>query len=129
VNGEANLIVNGALQTYSFHARMDADGTVTGSLQADSRGQNARIFVDLNCLRFIGNDQALVSGFVTQSNNPAYSIGSAAIFRILDNGEGKQAPPDLVSDIIVVAPVFNCTQNWNLPLVASSGGNIQVKQQ
>ena len=79
----------------SFSAVQRADGTASGNAEVHdiSAGVNAHIEVD--CLNVIGN-VATISGIVTKSSDPTLE-GFEGIFQVVDNGEGKNAPPDLIS--------------------------------
>ena len=128
-NGHGNLTIVGELQTLSFHARQFTDGTVTGSMVAKSRGQNVRLFADLDCLNVVGNP-AVMSGVVTQSNNPAFPAGRGAIFRVVDNGEGANDLVDMMTDVILftVPSVVRCHNTFLAPLMPVEEGNIQVRE-
>jgi hypothetical protein len=127
-NGHGNLTIAGGLQTLSFHAREFRDGTVTGSTVAKSRAQNVRIFADLDCLFVVGNT-AVLSGVVTQSDNPLFPVGRGAIFRVVDNGEGANDPVDMMTDVIIFAvpSALRCQTNFSAPLMPVEEGNIQVR--
>jgi hypothetical protein len=129
VTGHGNLTIAGGLQTASFHAVQHQDGTITGSLVAKSRAQDVRIFADIDCLSVLGNTGTL-SGVVTQSNNPTFPEGNRVWFRVIDNGEGANNPPDLMTDIILfpATSMFNCTTNFNFALLPIEEGNVQVHQ-
>src|SRR5262245_11568725 len=60
-SGHANLTINGGLQTYSFNAIQNRNGSVTGHLTLDSRGQNVIVQGDVNCLVINGNE-AFIGG-------------------------------------------------------------------
>jgi hypothetical protein len=125
-SGHVNLDIFGGLQTYSFNAIQHRDGTVSGHLVAKSRGQDARIFAEMDCLNLFGN-VAVMSGEVTQSNNPAFPEGFIAIFTVVDNGEGANDPPDLVSDVVVLPPGSDCFNFIPSPDFVVEEGNVQVQ--
>ena len=127
LTGHGNLTIAGGLQTASFHAVQHQDGTITGSLVVKSRAQDVRIFADIDCLS-IALNTATVSGFVTQSNNPTFPPGNRVWFRVIDNGEGANYPPDMMTDIILfpATSTVNCTTNLNFALLPIEEGNVQV---
>jgi hypothetical protein len=129
VTGHGNLTIAGGLQTASFHAVQHQDGTITGSLVVKSRAQDVRIFADIDCLRIVLNT-GILSGVVTQSNNSAFPEGNRVWFRVVDNGEGANYPPDMMTDIIVFPafPPVDCNANFNVALMPIEAGNIQVHQ-
>jgi hypothetical protein len=128
ITGHGNLTIDGGLQTASFHAIQHHDGTITGSLVAKSRAQDIRLFADIDCLRIVGNTADL-SGYITQSDFPGLPVGYRVLFRGMDNGEGANAPDDMMSDILIFLPTtpVDCNSNLNFPLFPVEEGNIQVR--
>jgi hypothetical protein len=137
-SGHGNMTILDGLQTLSFHARKFKDGSVTGSMVVKSRAQNARLFAELDCLAVIGsttldfNGTATMSGKITKSDNPVYPVGYKLIFRVIDNGEGSNDPPDLMTDVVVypTGTVADCRTPMNLlpaVMMVVEEGNIQVR--
>ncbi|HEU4746999.1 MAG TPA: hypothetical protein VFS56_00750 [Gemmatimonadaceae bacterium] len=117
----------GALRNFAFHARRMPDGTVAGEYENHNRQGAATNHGDVDCLRFVGTNVAVMSGTITRHTNPLLE-GGRSIFTVQDNGEGSGAAPDKVSvlwlfpagstvDCQTFAPLAN------LPLI---GGNIRV---
>jgi len=129
-NGHGNTTVNGELRTFSFNAIQKKDGTVTGNMTLHNRGLDSFIKVDVNCLLVVGNI-ATMSGVVTHSDDPRGSFeGLNAIFRVVDNGEGENSPPDLISGVVVLGDedsLITCRDPFPLQLRLIEAGNIQVK--
>ena len=127
-SGHTNLTIEGGLQTFSFNARQKKDGTVTGTLQVKSRGQNTTVHGNIDCLTVSGN-QAFLNGVVTKANadNP-FNIApdDRLYFGVEDNGEGAGAPADAWTDVFVFGSDATCLDP-GLALIANEGGNIQVK--
>ena len=130
-SGHANVIQlpSGAKRTFSFHARVMPDGSVEGEYDNHNRQGGFVNQGDIDCLRFVGTNGAIMSGPVKRSTNPAAPPGARSIFRVEDNGEGADDVPDRVSPLFIVAgdsPVTcqNFTTEVLIPLV---GGNIQVR--
>ena len=62
--------MDGALRTFSFHARESKNGDVKGSFELKNRQVGVRVHAHLNCLRVNGNE-AFISGVLTQVNGIA----------------------------------------------------------
>lgn len=130
-NGHGNTTaVNDELRTFSFHAIQKKDGTVTGNMTLHNRGLDSFLKVDINCLLVTGNI-ATMSGVVTHSDDPRGDFeGLPAIFRVVDNGEGENSPPDLISGVVVLGDedsLITCKDPFPLTLRLIEAGNIQVK--
>ena len=115
----------------SFHGR-EQDGVVRGqfvqwitALNGDRRPNKG----DIDCLRLISPQDAVLSGPITENNNPAL-IGQTQIFRVYDDGEGADAV-DRMGSVFFRTPEsgLNC-QNFtptesNVTPIESA--NIQVR--
>jgi len=133
VNGQGSLIINDGLQTFAFRARQKKDGNVTGSLEGKSRGQDMEFHGETDCLVVTGNT-AIVGGVITQAfNGPDADFemieGRRFLFKLKDNGEGSNSPPDEFSDVFVniANPNFGCPDGGFLVLQPIVNGNIQVE--
>ena len=121
----------------SFHAR-EKDGVVTGeiiqwvTILNDDQGKDGarrRNVGDIDCLRLISPQEAVLSGIVRENLNPAL-VGQTEIFRVYDDGEGVDAV-DRQSGVTfrTVASGVNC-RNFTNPAANTTmifGGNIQVR--
>jgi hypothetical protein len=123
--------LGGAPQRMSFSAVRHRDGRVTGQFQIfSSQAPGVRIHGIVTCLGVDGN-LARLGGVITRSSPPGFE--SLAFWRVVDNGEGLQAPPDLSSDVGAFAPpeVVEefCAEGFGdfPPLLPSLRGNIQVR--
>lgn len=143
-SGHGNLVMEGALRTFSFHAREFNSGHVEGSLELKNRQVGVRAHATLDCLRLQGNE-AFVSGVLTQVDGvDGTFIGDEVWFHVRDNGEGRGDPPDQVTLMIVEVPsapatFFDCETPLaeifeafpelaeGLELQDVIGGNVQVK--
>lgn len=128
-SGHANVtLASGALRTFSFHARVMPDGTVDGEYENHNRFLGASNHGDVDCLRFIPPNRAVMSGTIRRTNNPGATPGGRTIFTVEDNGEGASDPPDRVSQLILLPPGSNqdCTNVTNTTSIAIEGGNIRV---
>jgi hypothetical protein len=135
-NGQAALIINDDLQTFAFHAREKSDGSVTGSLEGKSRGQDFEYHGDVDCLVITDGTTAVIGGVVTQARNGPdaqfeINVGERFWFKVRDNGEGANSPaPDEFTDVIVNIGDnnFGCPDDpFGLAFLSIVNGNIQVK--
>jgi hypothetical protein len=130
INGHTNLSIAGALQTVSFHARENPDGSTTGILEAFSRGQGIQAHGKATCLNVEGNE-AWVIYEITNSKLGPLQVGDGNFFAVRDNGEGDV--PDEWTDIFGIPADFDCkaytpAEIWALlDAVNNEGGNIQVR--
>jgi hypothetical protein len=127
-NGHGNLPVgDGELRTFSFHARLKKDGTVEGSVQLYNRALDSRIHADIDCLRFISPNRAIMSGPIRHSTNPVFVVGTHGFFIVTDNGEGAGDPEDTISNYFGPVRPQGCEIPFNLVERPIEGGNIQLK--
>ena len=111
-----------------------SNGSVTGHLVYLIRVSNITVKMDLDCVRFIGTNTAVLSGIVTEvsgDNIPFYiHVGSNAYFEVVDKGQGNDSAPDLISDLFFPIGTgsanANCT-NRRARTYLPISGNIQVK--
>jgi hypothetical protein len=119
----------GVLRTFSFEARVMPDGSVEGNFNNHNRLAGFVNLGDVDCLRLIGSNGAVLSGPVRKHTNPAFETWSA-VFRVEDNGEGGD-PPDRVSVISLQPPGSPNTCHTFTPgeqdMRVVEGGNIQVR--
>ena len=133
-NGGGTTVEGGEKSTFVFNAVKKSDGSVTGHLVYLIRVSNITVKMDLDCVRFIGGNIAVMSGIVTEvsgENIPWYiSVGSKAFFEVVDKGQGNDSDPDLISDLIFPIGTgsanANCT-NRRAGTYLPISGNIQVK--
>ena len=115
-------------RTFSFNAETQSDGTTVGHAQLVNRFNDTILHIRLDCLRVIGNI-ASMSGEVTSTNTPIFDTFSEAVFSVLDNGEGANAPPDLISFAFFDLPLpgFDCQSQLFPPDLPIVNGNVQVR--
>jgi len=104
------------------------DGTVQGTYDNHNRQGDAVNHGEIDCLRLIGTNSAVMSGPVRKHTNPVFE-GSRSLIRVDDNGEGADDPPDGVSMLTIFPPdsEFDCmtfTPAATFPIV---GGNVQIR--
>lgn len=130
VSGHGNVIQlpSGALRTFSFQARVMPDGSVQGEYDNHNRQGGFVNHGNIDCIRFIGSNGAVLSGRVTRSTNPNAPEGSIALFRVEDNGQGSEDAPDRISALNTFAGTSanNCTNLTPATLFPIVGGNVQV---
>lgn len=87
-----------AWRTFSFNAKLKADGDVTGNFQlvAHRQGQKAATYHGKVICLSVRDNQAWVGGYFTKMPNPD-RVGTWLRFRAVDNGEGEGAAPDQLS--------------------------------
>ena len=120
----------GAPQRMSFSAVRHRDGRVTGQFQIFSAQEpGIRVHGIVTCMGIDGN-LARLGGVITRSSPPGFESGS--FWRVVDNGEGRHALPDLSSDLFAFTPPEIveefCAVGFDFPpLLPSPKGNIQVR--
>ncbi len=127
--GAGHITVGGELRTFSFTAEKDSSNNSRGQAELFNRSTGIRVHLGINCLNVVGN-VATMSGTVTDSTASGEPVGTGnpIWFQVVDNGEGQNAPPDLISLVFFFfgPPGVPCSS----PLVPASipveGGNIQV---
>jgi hypothetical protein len=121
---------------FSFNARRNADGTVTGHAvlhNPEFTGDNGRRYqaqFDISCMVVVGNT-AILGGFARRTNDP--NLMDAAFFRVQDNGEpGKNR--DMISKVHffdgnpgTTGDPSLCAYNDPFPMFPIESGNIQVR--
>jgi hypothetical protein len=130
-SGHADVAQFGLVEKYSFIALStgtfpDAKGQMQGTIVSGAAVLDIHVAVD--CLAITGN-QAWVSGPVTKFviNGVPQPTNFDAQFRVQDNGEGANSPPDLASVLFNSSPQ-GCQFRPALPMSPSENGNIQVQQ-
>jgi len=125
--GGGTTVEGGEKSTFVFNAVKHKDGTVNGHLVYHFRLADVSIHMKLDCLNIIGNT-AEMAGVVTQVNGvapPFIFVGQRGEFTVVDNGQGNDAPPDLISDLFLF-PAANCGGGLAPPYLPVDG-NIQVE--
>ncbi len=142
VNGHGNLVFDGALRTFSFHAQKRRSGESIGNLLLINRSIGVRNNAEIDCLSVHG-DEAFLSGFITQDSLDESFVGVTIWFHVKDNGEGRSDPPDQMTLLyLFLEPQIEITCETSLDdvlveiaaqgddqpiLTEIRGGNIQVK--
>jgi hypothetical protein len=133
-NGQAALLLshlNGQVQHFSFHVIKDGNGNVTGTWESKSPGQDLRTHGILNCLVFIDDHTAYMTGVVTQKIGNVfpgeYEVGMPVWFKVRDNGAGNNNTADEFTDYYSLQGIecINYEQASIHPIVS---GNIRVSR-
>ena len=130
-NGQAALQLFGQVQHFSFNVIKDANGNATGTWESKSPGQDLRTHGTLNCLTFIDNQTAFMTGVVTQKVGDVfpgeYEVGMPVWFKVRDNGEGNNSSADEFTDYYSLLGIecVNYVQASIHPIIS---GNIQVSR-
>ena len=81
-------------RTFAFTAKTKADGTTQGQYQLFNRSLGTKEHGMVTCLEVDGN-QAWIGAIITHSN--IGTEGLTRIWRVVDNGEGSNSPPDQIA--------------------------------
>lgn len=89
---------DGGLRTFSFNARLRADGSVGGRFQVNNRENGTQGQGDIVCMRFTRDNRAWIIGVVTNVQGPG-NVGDLTAFAVEDNGEGSGSDADRISNL------------------------------
>jgi hypothetical protein len=128
--GSGQIHVADELRTFTFNAQTDRLGVTSGQTQAVSRAAGRTWHGTIDCLNVEGN-VATMSGVVTNispETPPFFVVGSNIVFQVIDNGEGANAPPDLISLTFFFGPGPSpgCTGFGVFATTPVELGNVQV---
>ena len=129
-SGGGTTVELGEKSTFTFNAVQKPTGTVTGHLVYQVRGLDIGFHMDIDCLDIVGNS-ATLSGVVTHITGSGtvpdfLFVGQHGVFSVTDNGEGADAPPDLISDVLL-DPAVSCEGGLLLTYLPVDG-NVQVSE-
>ena len=115
---------NPGFRNFSFVAHSNG-----GQFQVVNRTFDVRLHGSVACVTVVGN-QAWFAGTVTQSNFANIPVGSIRAFTVVDNGEGKNHPPDQIANSVRLNTIS--AQDWCdftpvRRLLDIEQGNIQVQ--
>lgn len=130
-NGQAALQLFGQVQHFSFYVIKDANGNATGTWESKSPGQDLRTHGTLNCLTFIDNQTAFMTGVVIQKVGDVfpgeYEVGMPVWFKVRDNGEGNNTSADEFTDYYSLQGI-ECVNYQQASIHPIISGNIQVRR-
>ena len=124
-------IGNRAAEQYSFTAlSTDPAPTAKGQVELHTLfafGAESMVHIDVDCLVIVGN-QAWFSGPAKRYvvDGVPQPPGLYLVFRVEDNGEGANDPPDRGSPAFG-GPPMACALMPPFPLIPTANGNIQVR--
>lgn len=119
-------------------AIMQPDGRVNGHLEQQFSDLGLAVHGTVDCVCISSEPKgkgAVISGTITdiqKTNDTADALvgvheGDRFVVKVVDNGEGKNAPaPDQVSATVFGTPALNCGSFPTLPLLPIDGGNYQM---
>ena len=118
----------GELRTIEFTAQRDTANNSRGQGHLFNHNSGTKVHFTIDCLSVSGN-VATISGQITHTDNAAVPETTPLWVRVVDNGEGKKSPRDLVAPLVAFPGGFGvpCTTtvlDANIPI---EGGNIQVR--
>lgn len=135
-SGQGRIV--GTDRTFAFNAVTHPDGSVSGQgqLTYTHNGNGVKIHFSIDCISVSGNE-ATMSGTVNHSN--VFESGGPCWFRVVDNGEGKNASPDEMTGFLLCEPndpdplcaQLTCDQDnesYAGGLFPIENGNIQVRE-
>jgi hypothetical protein len=112
-------------EVYGFNAQKMADATVKGQAEVHFPSDDLNFHVEVSCLSVHGDD-AWIGGTIVSSDNPA-AVGLEALWRITDNGQGKHASPDRVSNFPIGNNVADlCALQPDLETFEWDNGNVTI---
>ena len=129
--GSGQIQVSNTLRTFTFNANKDSSGATTGQTQGENRNAGIKWHGTITCLNVVGN-VATMSGVVTDITpglGDPFLVGNFIQFQVTDNGEGQNAPPDLISLTLFFpagTPDPGCTVPQITATIPILHGNVQV---
>jgi hypothetical protein len=128
--GSGQINQSGELRTFTFNAVTDGSGVTRGQTQAFTRAGGRSWHGTIDCLSVSGN-VATMEGVVTSISPDGpdpFVVGSHIVFQVIDNGEGSNAQPDLISltFFLGTGPDPGCTGFGVFADTPVEHGNVQV---
>ncbi len=112
---------------FSFNAKTNKDGSVSGSGVLTYTQGDLKIRFDIDCIQVEGNTAYITGTITSHSENPEL-VGRDCYFSATDNGEGNNASPDVMRPLNISGE----GTDWDCSIRTISGylevleGNIQV---
>ncbi len=134
VTGSGHVTTDdGDFRTFSFSARRYPDGSVKGEwvrIRRTSGNAEAKSHGKVTCFTIVGN-QAWLGGYATTGFFTTPPDNEVA-WRVVDNGEGRNSPPDQISLQFVSSPEGfadeYCATTPNIPMLNNvEAGNVQIR--
>jgi hypothetical protein len=124
--GKLDLAVfNVPNEQYGFTALVDAAGNAKGQVHANFSIPDVTFHAEVDCLAVQGNEAWI--GAVTTTDNAEFPEGTHFAFKVRDNGEGADDPPDEMSFFFFTPPGTCNFFFFPAQMFEWANGNIQVK--
>lgn len=107
----------------TFNAHIDKDGNINGQFQ-NQGGNSGTWHADVTDLTVVDNT-AIIEYHVTFAPDNPSILGQTQCVIVIDNGEGKNAVPDQISQSYL-ADESGCDDPPSRPMMDLIDGNIQV---
>ena len=117
---------------FSFSARINSDGTVSGSaiLHNPSFDPKYNAQFDITCLQVVGN-RVSFGGSIRKTTDPVFNDEfDAAFFTVFDNGEpgaGNDTISEVFFDNVVEPSACQFIGADDFPQIPIESGNVQVR--
>jgi hypothetical protein len=126
----------GAKSTFTFNAVQHQDGSVNGHLEYNLRAEDLTFTAKIDCLD-VRDNVAVLGGRISKAETIVFPDGTTleipkgtpVVFAVEDNGQGRGAAPDRVSNvrIDVFFPGPTCDKTTDRKPLFPISGNIQVQ--
>ena len=131
-NGTVNF-EDGIKRHFVFHANQMPDGSVEGNGSLTITAGEVQIKFNIDCMEIIDNS-AIMTGYITRFDEEPQFENAKFWFRVYDNGEGNNSPPDVITYFyfwtVEVPTCDMLLDEWYPEYFRSfeiESGNIQVK--
>ncbi|MCK0179306.1 hypothetical protein MWU50_08400 [Flavobacteriaceae bacterium S0862] len=115
---------------FSFNAITKKDGSVKGNGVLTYTGGELKIKFNIDCIRVVGNT-AYITGKITSHSGIPENAGRDCLFVAIDNGEGTNADPDILSGFYtsIEGGDLDCNIDYGgISYFEVLEGNIQVSE-
>ena len=128
VSGGGTVDVPDGRSTYAFHAMTTKDGGVRGTVELHFSSAPVTVHGNVTCLSVDGN-QAWLGAVITRSDagEGNFDVGGEIVWRAVDNGQGSNADPDLVSSFSGRFTADFCETQFDSNVRDWSNGNVQIR--
>jgi hypothetical protein len=127
VSGGGTAEWGNGMASYSFNAHMDATGSVFGEATVHHPAPSfAKRHIKISCMA-VADNSVWLGGVSTQSTYSADYEGRGVVWRVIDNGEGRDSFPDEVSSIFSDRDPNWCTEMYAFFPMKPLKGNVQFR--
>ena len=130
VLGSGHVQQAAGMREFTFHAVEQADGSASGSYKIVLA--NGLFFeTDVTCMA-VNDNVGWIAGTIRATNAAPVVVGSVSTVFVIDNGEGDNAPADIVSlatfnGAAGADQAFCANRPLVLPQLVVPNGNVQVR--